>query len=105
MEGTLKVDETERALVEVHESNPFQAMGYVDLYNLASGDRVILREYMMIKKGGKYRLYEDALYEDGQEMPLVYVESKVSKYGIKVTIQLEAGESREIDYQFFKTKI
>ncbi|GAJ12326.1 unnamed protein product [marine sediment metagenome] len=105
VEGALKVDEIEYAIVEAHGSNPFRVMGYVDLYNLTPGDRVVLREYMMIKKGGEYRLYAEAPYENEQGEPLVYVESKVSRYGIKVTIHQVAGDSRVVDFQFFETKV
>lgn len=111
VEGTLIVEEFEMGdgreyiLVEAQDKKPFKVMGYVDLCNLATGDRVLLREYITIKEGGEYRLYDKAPYEDEQEKPLIYVESKESSHGIKVTIQQEAGEAMEIDYQFFKTKV
>lgn len=108
-EGTLRLFfeslSYEYVLVETRGNKPFKVVGYVDLCNLVSGDRVILREYMVIREGGEYHLYDTVSYEDEQEKPLVYVESKVSRYGLKVTLQREAGPPKDVDYQFFRTKV
>lgn len=104
-EGTILIEDTEDILVEAHSSNPFKIMGYVNLCNLVSGDKIILKQYMIIKKGGEYGRYDTAQYEDEQENPLVYVESKETIYGIKFTVHQDTGIPLEIDFQFFKTRV
>jgi len=102
IEGTLTADGTEQTVVEATGTLEFNLDGYIDLSNLASGDTVVIREYMMIKSGGGYVKYAEESYSGVQSIPLLHIVTKPARYGLKITLQQTAGTYRSFDYQFFK---
>ena len=100
--GTLTADGTEQTVVETSALVPFTIEGYIDLANMDAGDTVIIREYIKLKSGGTYRLYESATYTDTQTKPALHVVKLPAKYGIKVTLEQTAGVNRDYDYNFFE---
>jgi hypothetical protein len=101
IEGTLTADGTEQIIASREDTVEFNLDGYIDLSKLASGDTVVVREYMMVKSGGTYVKYAEATYSGAQPLPLLHIVTKPSVYGLKVTIQQTAGTYRTFDYQFF----
>lgn len=99
-EGTLIADGTEQTLAELLTTGYLS--GNVDLSNLQAGDTVRIREYVRIKSGGDYKLYDYADYSGVQSRPAMYVARLPSKYGVKITLQQTAGTYRSYDYHFFK---
>jgi hypothetical protein len=102
IEGTITADGTEQTLTEQTGTLEFQLDGYVDLTNMASGDVVVIREYMKIKSTGDYVKYAEETYSDAQSIPLLHILTKPSRYGLKITLQQTAGTYKSFDYQFFK---
>jgi len=97
VEGELMADGTEQVLVEI--TYLAKIMGYVDLSKMKDGDRVILRQYVKI---GDWKLYKKEEYAGKQIEPIIYITPKVSKKGVRVTLQQIAGIYRTFPYQFFK---
>jgi hypothetical protein len=102
LEGTLSADGTEQIVVEATGTLEFQLDGYIDLTNMASGDTVVVREYMKIQPAGSYVKYAQEPYSGAQDIPLLHVLTKPARYGLKVTLQQTAGTNRDYPYQFFK---
>jgi hypothetical protein len=101
IEGTLTADGTEQIVASRTDTLEFQLDGYIDLSNLASGDTIVIREWMIIKSGGSYVRYAEATYSGAQSPPLLHIITKPAVYGLKVTLQQTAGTYRSFDYQFF----
>jgi hypothetical protein len=102
IENTITADGTEQTLTDQTGTLEFQLDGFVDLTNMASGDTVVIREYMKIKSGGDYVKYAEETYSGAQSIPLLHILTKPSRYGLKITLQQTAGTYRSFDYQFFK---
>jgi hypothetical protein len=107
IEGTLTADGTEQNVVlDEVSGNPSRYLeGYIDLSNMASGDTIVIREYMKIKSDGGYVKYAEETYSDAQTLPLLHILTKPGRYGIKVTLQQTAGTYRNFPYQFFRKRI
>jgi hypothetical protein len=101
IEGTLTADGTEQTVVSRTDTVEFQLDGYIDLTNLATGDSVVIREYMQIKSGGSYIKYAEGTYSGAQPLPLLHIVTKPAVYGLKITLQQTAGTYRSFDYQFY----
>jgi hypothetical protein len=100
--GTLTADGTEQKVAELEETELGTLEGHIDLANMQSGDGVTIREYIRMKAGGDYRLYDSADYSGAQTKPALHVVKLPSKYGVKVTLEQTAGTYRTFDYNFFR---
>lgn len=99
--GTATMDGNENTIREF--TSLTQRMDcYLDLANMASGDTIVLRQYMKIKSGGSYRMFGMETYVGAQAAPLVYLELKPAKYGFKITLQQTSGTNRNVDWQTYK---
>jgi len=98
--GTLTADGTEQTVVEVITLGTLE--GYIDLANMQAGDSVTIREYVKLKSGGTYRLYDSATYTDAQSKPALHIVKLPTRYGIKVTLEQTAGVYRDYNYNFFR---
>jgi hypothetical protein len=98
--GTKTADGTEQELVSVTGRGKYE--GWVDLANMASGDTVVVREYLRLKTGGSWRLYASTTYTGAQTEPAIHATRKLSEYGWRVTLQQTAGVMRTYDYEFLK---
>jgi hypothetical protein len=106
IEGTVTMDGTEKVVVlDEISGNPQRFLeGYVDLSPMASGDTIVVRQYMKIASAGDYVKYAEETYSDAQSIPLLFIVTKPGRYGIKVTSQQTAGTNRTLTYQFFRRK-
>jgi len=77
--------------------------GYIDLSALASGESIVVREYMQIKSGGSFVQYAEETYSGVQSLPLLHITTKPARYGLKVELYMESAPSadRNFDYQLF----
>ena len=98
--GTLTADGTEQLIAEITGLN--RIMGYVNLINLQAGDTVILKQYVKLLYLGSYWKYDEHSYSDVQAEPVVYIRSKESQFGVKITLQQTSGLYRDFEYDFFK---
>lgn len=107
IEGTLTADGSEQNVVlDEPAGNPQRFLdGYIDLTNMASGDTVVIRQYMRIASAGGYVKYAEETYSGAQTLPLLHVVTKPGRYGIKVTLQQTAGTYRSFTYQFFRRRV
>lgn len=107
IEGTVAMDGTEKNVVldEVAGNPPRFLEGYIDLSPLASGDTLVIRQYMKISATGDYVKYAEETYSGAQSLPLLYITTKPGRYGIKITAQQTAGTNRTLTYQFFRRRV
>jgi hypothetical protein len=107
IEGSVTMDGTEKDVVlDEVTGNPQRFLeGYIDLSQMASGDTIVVRQYMKIASAGSYVQYAEETYSGEQSIPLLYVTSKSGRYGIKVTAQQTAGTYRTLGYQFFRRRV
>jgi len=77
--------------------------GYIDLSALASGESIVVKEYMTIKSGGSPVQYAEETYSGAQSLPLLHITTKPARYGLKVELYMESAPSadRSFDYQLF----
>jgi hypothetical protein len=106
IEGTVTMDGTEKNVVlDEITGNPQRFLeGYIDLSPMASGDTIVVRQYMKIASAGAYVKYAEETYSGAQSIPLLFIVTKPGKYGIKITAQQTAGTNRTLTYQFFRRK-
>jgi len=76
--------------------------GYVDLTNMASGDTVEIRVYMIVKSAGSYIQYYINTYTNAQTNKSVYIPPMPSQYGWKLTLKQTAGTGRVYDYTVYE---
>ncbi|MEM2568168.1 MAG: hypothetical protein QXH20_06855 [Candidatus Bathyarchaeia archaeon] len=107
IEGSVAMDGTEKDVVlDEPSGNPSRFLeGYIDLSPMASGDTVVIRQYMKISAAGGYVKYAEETYSGAQSLPLLYIVTKPAKYGIKITAQQTAGTNRTFTYQFFRRRV
>jgi hypothetical protein len=106
IEGSVTMDGTEKNVVlDEVSGNPSRFLeGYIDLSPMASGDTIVVRQYMKIASAGNYVKNAEETYSGAQSLPLLYIVTKPGRYGIKVTAQQTAGTYRSLTYQFFRRK-
>jgi hypothetical protein len=106
IEGSVAMDGTEKNVVlDEVTGNPQRFLeGYIDLTPMASGDTIVVRQYMKIASAGNYVKYAEETYSAAQTLPLLYITTKSGKYGIKITAQQTAGTNRTLTYQFFRRR-
>jgi hypothetical protein len=107
IEGTITLDGTEQNVVlDEVSGNPSRFLeGHLDLNAMASGDTVVVRQYISLVTPVAYRKYAEETYTGAQSLPLLHITSKSGRYGIKVTVQRTAGTVTSIPYQFFRRRI
>jgi hypothetical protein len=106
IEGSVAMTGAELSVVlDEITGNPQRFLeGYIDLTPMASGDTIVVRQYIKITSTGNYVKYAEESYSGAQSIPLLYVVTKPARYGIKVTAQQTAGTNRTLNYQFFRRK-
>jgi hypothetical protein len=106
IEGSVTMDGTEQNVVlDEPSGNPPRFLeGYIDLSPMASGDVIVVRQYMKIASAGGYVKYAEETYSDAQGIPLLYIVTKPGRYGIRVTAQQTGGTYRTLAYQFFRRR-
>jgi hypothetical protein len=102
VEGTVTLTGSEQTLISTSDNKSHVVTGQIDLSNMASGDTVEVIQYMMVKSGGTFRAYADEVYTGAQTLPLLNINTKKGKYGVKVTIKQTGGTYRTVDYLFEK---
>lgn len=98
--GNLVADGTEQTLLEF--VNIGRISGYVDLGNMQVGDKVIIRQYMKLVRGGNYREFEGVPYSGVQDSPVLYIEPKETDFAIKITLQQTVGSYRSFPHNFMR---
>jgi len=98
--GTLTADGSEQTVVERSALGTLE--GHIDLASMQAADTVVIKEYIMLKSGGTYRLYDSATYSGVQAKPNLHVVKLPARYGVRVTLQQTAGVNRNYDYNFFR---
>jgi len=106
IEGTVVMDGTEKNVVlDEVSGNPSRFLeGYIDLTPMASGDTIVIRQYMKIAATGDYVKYAEETFSGAQSLPLLYIVTKPGRYGIKITAQQTAGSYRTLGFQFFRRR-
>jgi hypothetical protein len=106
IEGSVTMDGTElNVVLDEVTGNPQRFLeGYIDLTPMASGDTIVIRQYMKISATGAYVKYAEETYSGAQSLPLLYITTKSGRYGIKITAQQTAGTNRTLQYQFFRRR-
>jgi len=82
---------------------PHLVDGYIDLSQLAPGESITVREYMIIRNGGSPVKYAEETYVAPIDPPLLHITTKPAKYGLVLEIVMNAPPSgtRSLDYQLF----
>jgi len=101
VEGSLLTDGTEQNLVLSELGVQHHLEGFLDLSPMVAGDVVVVRQYMSLVTPVSYVKYAEETYSDAQALPLLFITTKVAKYGLRVTIQQTAGTYKTFTYQFF----
>jgi len=104
VETSIAMDGTEKILVEKTDNKLGLLDGYVDLTPMASGDTIVVREYMQVKAAGAYVKYAEETYTGAQTIPLLHVVTKPAKDKIKVSAQQTGGTNRTLDVQFYRRR-
>jgi len=106
IEGSVTMDGTEKTVVQDElTGNPQRFLeGYIDLSPMASGDTIVVRQYIKISDAGGYVKYAEETFTGPQSLPLLYVTTKPGRYGIKITAQQTSGTYRTLTYQFFRRR-
>lgn len=76
--------------------------GYIDLTNMASGDTVEVRVFVIAKTAGSYIRYWLGTYSGAQSNPLLYIPSLPSDIGWKLTLKQTAGTGRTYDWRIYE---
>jgi hypothetical protein len=94
---------TETTVIEITaQSDDYMVEGWIDLGNLASGDTVVIREYVAVD-GTNYRLFiPPTTYNGPVDAPAIRFHTKQLTYNMKykVTITQTAGTLRSFPYGF-----
>ena len=91
---------TETVVVDIPAQTEFYIVeGYIDLSALASGDAVVIKEYMAVD-GVNLRLYAQVTYNGPVSEPVIRFHTKTFKNEYKVTITQTAGVLRSFPYWF-----
>lgn len=107
IEGVITMDGTEQTLfIDEISGNPTRYLeGYVDFSSMGADDTIILRIYVKISLNGTYKMYANMTYSGVQDLPLAYIATKPTKYGLKITAEQTAGTYRTLTYQFFRRRV
>lgn len=83
----------------------FYLEGHIDLSVMEAGDAITLSESISIVTPVDYKEYAASDYSGVQALPLLYVETKPGKYGVKVELTQTAGVVKTFPYQFFVKRV
>ena len=100
-EGSVKMDGTEKVLVEYDGPISF-VTGYIDLSPMEDGDSVIISGYVKIRHDGEYKLNFMEPFENKQPEPAVYVIPRMTGYAIKITMRQTTGTYKTFEYMIVK---
>jgi hypothetical protein len=104
VEGSLLMNGSEQTLVEKTDDKTGLLEGMINLTPMASGDTVVVREYMQVLSTGTYAKYAEETYTGAQTIPLLQIMTRISTHDIKVTIQQTAGTYRTFEYSFVRRR-
>ncbi len=93
---------TETIVVDISaQSDDYMVEGYIDLSALASGDTVVIKEYIAVD-GVNLRLYAQVTYSGPVSEPIIRFHAKQLLYSMlyRVTITQTAGTLRSFPYGF-----
>jgi len=93
---------TETTVVEIPaQADDYIVEGYISLQNLASGDTVIIKEYIAVD-GENYKTFATVTYSNVVADPVVRFHAKQLIYNMKykVTITQTSGTLRSFPYGF-----
>ena len=93
---------TETTVVEIPaQTDDYIVEGYISLQNLASGDTVVIREYIAVD-GVNYVQFVSVTYSGAVENPAVRFHAKLFTYNMKykVTVTQTGGTLRSYPYGF-----
>jgi hypothetical protein len=93
---------TETTVIEITaQTDDYIVEGWIDLGNLASGDTVVVKEYVAID-GTNYRLYVSVTYSGAVDCPAIRFHAKffTNNMKYKVTVTQTAGTLRSFPYGF-----
>jgi hypothetical protein len=103
---TLSALNTETIVIEITgQANDYMIEGYIDLSALASGDVLVVTEYIKVD-GTNYGIYAQETYGGVQAEPVIRFHAKVlvttggRTNDYKVTIKQTAGTLRSFPYSF-----
>lgn len=91
-------DEVRESLVEG------KLHAFIDLTAMLASDSITVRQYMKIKPAGSYVKYAEEVFADVQSLPMLYIVTKPSKNGIRITLEQTAGTNRDYDWETFIEK-
>lgn len=86
------------------QSEIYLIEGYIDLVNLASGDTLIVKEYLSADEVN-VRKYKTDSYSGAQGDPIVRFHTKTTKGGYKVTIEQTSGTLRAVPFWFVREQM
>jgi len=102
-EGTINADGMEQTVISKEDNKyPFVLGAWLDLSKMDVADTITLREYVKVKKDGMMVKYDASSYAGIQPSPALFITSKPSVYGIKVTLQQTAGALKSFDFIVFR---
>ena len=91
---------TETTVVDIPTQSEFYIVeGYIDLSALASGDAVVVKEYMAVD-GVNLRLFAQASFSGPVSEPVIRLHTKTFKNKYKVTITQTSGTLKTFPYWF-----
>jgi len=93
-EGTLSADGSEQTVIET--TGLGRIAGFIDLTVLASGETVIITEYVLL---GGWKPYQEENYTGPNK--ILYILSREGP-GFKVTLRQTSGTMRNFQYYFTK---
>ena len=100
-EGVTTMNGSEQVMVVSENGVQHYLEGFIDLSNVVLGDTVVIRQYVKIRGNGDYIKRYEQEYSGPFDKPLATFDTRMAKYGIKVTLQQTAGVYRTIPWQFF----
>jgi hypothetical protein len=95
---------TETTVLEITgASDDYLVEGWLDLGALASGDTLVVTEYVAID-GVNYRIFLQSTFSGAQNMPAIRFHTKTFLYNMKykVTVNQTAGVLRSFPYGFIQ---
>lgn len=100
--GTLSATGIEDTIRESTDEGKLHC--FIDLTAMVAADSITVRQFMKIKATGTYIKYAEETYADVQSLPMLYIITKPSKHGIKITLEQTAGTNRDYDWETFIEK-
>ena len=98
-EGTITANGTEQTLISSVLAVQHHMEAYLDLAAMSGIVSACIRQYMVVVSGGPFRRYAEEFYTGAQPLPVLYLVTKIVKYGLSVSLQATSGLS--VPYEFF----